>query len=224
MVYGPWMPCWEKFSQAVEPKVIGYMCRSAEEKDLSQVADVHVAAFPGFFLTMLGHSFLRVMYRAFLMSPGSVFVVDDSDGRVNGFAVGVRESAGKDRRLAMSFSPQFAFAVLPGVLRNPIKVTRRIIGQLFSEGGQPEMPDGCVVLRSIGVLPEMKGAGVANQLLTDFERLAREQGARVVALTTDAENNERAIGFYLKHGYQVQQEFKQDESRRMLLLTKSLVI
>ena len=200
------------------------MCRSAEEKDLNQVADVHIAAFPGFFLTMLGHSFLRVMYRAFLMSPGCVFVVDDSDGRVLGFAVGVRKSAGKDRKLAIRFLPQFAFAVLPGVLRNPIKVIRRIIGQLFSEGGQPEMPDGCVVLRSIGVRPEMKGAGVANRLLTDFERLAREQGAQVVALTTDAENNERAISFYRKYGYQVQQDFKQDDSRRMLLLTKSLVI
>jgi len=200
------------------------MCRSAEEKDLSQVADVHVAAFPGFFLTMLGHSFLRVMYRAFLVSPGSVFVVDESDGRVRGFAVGVLKAAGKDRKLAVRFFPQFAVAVLPGILRNPIKVIRRIIGQLLSEGGQPEMPDGCVVLRSIGVLPEMKGAGVANRLLAEFENFAREKGAKAVALTTDAENNERAIGFYVKHGYQVQQEFKQDDSRKMLLLAKDFVL
>lgn len=198
------------------------MCRSAEEKDLSQVADVHVAAFPGFFLTMLGHSFLRVMYRAFLMSQGSVFVVDELDGRVLGFAVGVQTSVGKDRKLAMKFFPQFAIAVLPGIVRNPIKVIRRIMGQLLSEGGQPEMPVGCVILRSIGVLPEMKGGGVANRLLTAFERMAREQGANEVALTTDADNNERAIRFYLKHGYRVQQEFKQDDSRAMLLLTKSI--
>ena len=39
------------------------MCRLAEEKDLSKVVDVHIAAFQGFFLTMLGHSFLRVMYQ-----------------------------------------------------------------------------------------------------------------------------------------------------------------
>lgn len=200
------------------------MCRSAEEKDLSQVADVHIAAFPGFFLTMLGHSFLRVMYRAFLMSPGSVFVVDELNGRVQGFAVGVRTSVGKDRKLAMKFFPQFAVAVLPSIIRNPIKVIRRITRQWLSEGGQPEMPDGCVVLRSIGVLPEMKGGGVANRLLTAFEHIAREQGANVVALTTDEDNNERAIGFYLKHGYQVQQAFKQDDSRAMLLLTKSIVI
>lgn len=198
------------------------MCRSAEEKDLGEVADVHVAAFPGFFLTMLGNSFLRVMYRAFLVSPGSVFVVEDADGRVHGFAVGVLKSAGKDRKMAIRFFPQFVLAILPGVLRNPVKVIRRILGQLCAEGGQPEMPDGCVVLRSIGVLPEMKGAGVANRLLADFERHARETGAKAVALTTDAQDNQRAIGFYLKHGYKVQQEFKQDGSRQMLLLTKEL--
>ena len=200
------------------------MCRSAEEKDLSQVADVHVAAFPGFFLTMLGHSFLRVMYRAFLMSRGRVFVVDELDGRVIGFAVGVRTSVGKDRKLAIRFFPQFAVAILPGIVSNPIKVIRRIIGQLLSEGGQPEMPVGCVVLRSIGVLPEMQGAGVANRLLTAFERIACEQGANAVALTTDADNNERAIGFYLKHGYHIQQDYQQDDSRKMLLLIKSIVI
>ena len=207
-------------SQVVDLKVLGYMCRSAEEKDLSQVADVHVAAFPGFFLTMLGHSFLKVMYRAFLMSRGSVFVVDELDGRVLGFAVGVRMSVGKDRKLAMKFFPQFMVAILPGIARSPIKVVRRVFTQLLSEGGQPEMPAGCVVLRSIGILPETKGTGVANRLLAAFEHVACEQGANAVALTTDADNNERAIGFYLKHGYRIQQNFKQDGSRKMLLLTK----
>lgn len=198
------------------------MCRSAKERDLSLVADVHVAAFPDFFLTTLGHSFLRVMYKTFLVSQGSVFVVDEIDGQVLGFAVGIKKSVVSDRTLAIKFFPQFALAILPGLVCHPIKVIRRVMGQLLSEGGQPEIPDECIVLRSIGVLPEIKGSGIANRLLNKFECLARERGVKTVALTTDANENERAIGFYLKHGYKIQQEFKQDGSRRMLLLTKSL--
>jgi ribosomal protein S18 acetylase RimI-like enzyme len=198
------------------------MCRSIEEKDLSQVADVHIAAFPGFFLTSLGHSFLMVMYRSFMMSPGGVFVVDEAEGRVHGFAVGVLKSAGKDRRLAARFFVRFLLALVPAVLRNPLRVLRRITGKLIFDGGQPEIPEGAVVLRSIGVLPKKKGEGVACRLLGYFEQIARERGATSVALTTDAVNNDRAIGFYLKNGYNVQQEFMQDGSRKMLMLLKDI--
>jgi dTDP-4-amino-4,6-dideoxygalactose transaminase len=47
-------------------------------------------------------------------------------------------------------------------------------------------------------------------------------GAASVALTTDVLDNERAIRFYKKHGYEVAQEFKQDKRRAMFVMLKDL--
>lgn len=197
--------------------------RPATQNDLHQIAHVHVFAFPGFFLTILGFGFLKVMYRAFLSSESSIFIVSEDDGKIGGFAVGVLQSAGKDKKLALRFLPHFIWAVIPAFVRNPFKVTSRIASQLLTDGGQPPMPSGSAVLRSIGVLPENKGKGIANKLLDAFEQLAKKKNAISVALTTDARNNERAIGFYLKNGYQIREKFIQNETREMLLLVKPLI-
>jgi ribosomal protein S18 acetylase RimI-like enzyme len=200
------------------------MRRSAEEKDLRQIVDVHMAAFPGFFLTTLGRPFLMVMYRAFLSSPRSVFVVDEAVDGVHGFAVGALKTGGSDRGLAIRFLPSFLLALIPAVVRNPIKVSKKILGQLFTGRGQPDMPDNSAVLRSIGVRPEKRGGGLANELLREFEEHAREKGAELVALTTDKTSNERAIGFYKRNGYEIDAEFRQDGSRTMLLMKKDIRI
>jgi ribosomal protein S18 acetylase RimI-like enzyme len=197
-------------------------CRPARTEDVSQVADVHSAAFPGFFLTTLGPGFLRTMYRAFISNVGGVFVINEQNNRLDGFAVGILKSAGKDRNLAVRFLPQFIAALVPGLIRNPVKVMRRVATQFFSVGEEPEVPNNSVILRSIGVLPDAKGSGVASRLLDEFERLSRAKGATSVALTTDALDNERAVGFYRKHGYHIAQEFSQDKNRKMLLMLKDL--
>jgi len=197
-------------------------CRFATESDISQVVEVHIQAFPGFFLTTLGPAFLRAMYRAFLLNAGTIFVVDEIKGKIQGFAVGLAQASGSDARMALRARPPMALALVPALLRNPLPVARRIAGQLISSGGQPEAACDSAVLRSIGVLPEAKGGGSAGRLLEAFERMAGERGASTIALTTDAEGNERAIAFYQKNGYAVYREFLQHGFRRMLLMVKQL--
>lgn len=197
-------------------------CRNASAADIHQVVEVHISAFPGFFLTTLGPAFLQTMYRAFLLNQGGVFVVGELDGKTRGFAVGVLKSSGRDRNLALRFLPQFMLALIPAVIRNPIKVIKRIGSQFFTSSEKLSIPDTAAVLRSIGVQPKFKGAGVAGRLLQEFEFQASQKGADCVALTTDALDNERAIGFYRKHGYTVTQDFKQDGKRPMYLLIKQL--
>lgn len=194
----------------------------ARPQDVPSVVDVHVAAFPGFFLTTLGPAFLRTMYRAFLANAGGVFVVAKANQDVHGFAVGALKSAGKDRALALRYLPQFLISVIPGLARSPIKVSRRILSQFFAVGEQITIPEDAAVLRSIGIIPSARGTGVAAHLLREFERCSFLKGARSVALTTDAIDNARAIKFYQKNGYEVAQEFMQDKNRRMLLMLKTL--
>jgi ribosomal protein S18 acetylase RimI-like enzyme len=197
-------------------------CRDANLGDLSAVTEVHMKAFPGFFLTTLGASFVRTMYQAFLLNSNGIFVVAEVDARVCGFAVGALKSSNKDSKLAMRLLPQFVWAVIPAVLQNPFRVLTRIASQFFEQNGAHTLPSGAAVLRSIGILPELKGQGAASLLLLAFEQRAMQMGATSLALTTDVLDNERAIQFYCKHGYQIAQEFKQDKHRAMFLMLKEL--
>lgn len=197
-------------------------CRDVTEQDLNSVTAIHMAAFPGFFLTSLGPAFVRTMYKAFWLNPQGIFVVNETLGRVEGFAVGAMPSEHKDRHLAMKMLPQFIGAVIPAVIRNPFKVLRRVASQFFEGDGSPRLPAGVAMLRSIGVAPALRGRGVAGDLLTAFEQRAQASGASSVALTTDVLDNDRAIQFYRKHGYEIAHEFKQDKRRAMFLMLKEL--
>lgn len=162
------------------------------------------------------------MYKAFMENPNGIFIVARLGQDIQGFAVGALKSSDQDRTLALRYLPQFLISVVPGFIQNPINVSRRILSQFFAVGDQITIPDDAAVLRSIGILPDSKGTGIASELLHEFERCSFTKGARTVALTTDALDNARAITFYQKNGYEVAQEFMQDNNRRMLLMLKKL--
>lgn len=197
-------------------------CRHAVEGDIDSVARMHLSAFDGFFLSQLGYRFLCVMYRAFLKSSGSLFVVYEmQSGQLTGFAVGALQGQ-KDRWLAVRFLPQFLLAVAPAVLRHPTPVIKRLWARFFDADESPQVPCGAAVLRSIGVLPSVRGAGVAASLLQAFEGVARSKGVDQVFLTTDEMNNERAQRFYERAGYRLVARFQQDRERGMWLMAKNL--
>lgn len=201
---------------------LGDGLRLAGEGDIEAVARIHLAAFDGFFLSQLGYRFLCLMYRAFLKSPSSLFVVfETSSGQIVGFAVGALQGQ-KDRWLAFRYLPQFMWAVVPAVLRHPVPVGKRLWARFSDAGESFQVPNGAGVLRSIGVLPSLRGAGVAASLLQAFEALALIKGAGQVFLTTDEVNNGRAQRFYARCGYELVTRFQQDEERGMWLMSKNL--
>jgi GNAT superfamily N-acetyltransferase len=191
--------------------------------DVPTVARIHLEAFEGFFLSELGYRFLCVMYRAFLVNPAGVFVVNLSkDGQVTGFAVGALSSGQKDRWLALRFMPHFLWAALPAIFRRPRTIVMRLAARFFETGSSFDVPNDTAVLRSIGVLKSERGGGAAGSLLSAFEQMALRQGAARVYLTTDQDNNERAQNFYKRHGYDVAEFFQQDGQRPMWLMSKLL--
>jgi ribosomal protein S18 acetylase RimI-like enzyme len=197
-------------------------CRCAVESDIPSVARIHLAAFNGFFLSQLGFRFLCVMYQAFLKSPLYIFVVHETaSGELDGFAVGTFKGQ-NDRWLALRFLPQFIVAIFPAVLRNPLPVVKRLLVRFFSAGELLLLPSNATVLRSIGVLPTTRGSGAAASLMQAFEALAIIKGSKLVFLTTDEMNNERAQRFYERCGYQRVVLFEQYDVRRMWVMSKNL--
>ena len=198
-------------------------CRLAWISDVPSVARVHLEAFEEFFLSELGYNFLCVMYRAFLVNPSGIFVVQESkDDKVTGFAVGALSSGKKDRWLALRFMPHFFWAALPAILQHPRVIITRLVTRFFETGFPFNVPNNAAVLRSIGVLTSERGSGAASALLGAFEQIAFQQGSASVYLTTDHDNNERAQKFYERHGYRVVDRFQQDGQRPMWLMSKHL--
>src|SRR5439155_23089815 len=91
--------------------------------DVEAVSGIHLAAFPGFFLSCLGRRFLRELYRALLADSDGIAYVAVESGRVLGFAAGtVRD--GFYPRAARAPWFRFGAAAAAAVLRHPLLVLR----------------------------------------------------------------------------------------------------
>ena len=199
------------------------LIRSANQDEIDLIVNIHIISFHGFFLTMLGESFLKKMYSAFLVREyGLMRVAVDSNHAIVGFSAGtlVPELYFSSLRKKMWFS--FLVASIPGIINNPIKVLRKLYYAMFYKGDSPAAIQKAALLSSIAVLPSMAGKSVGKALLADFEQQIMRAGVNCLYLTTDKHGNDAVVGFYTKAGYQIESEFTQPDGRQMLRLTKSL--
>jgi hypothetical protein len=70
------------------------LIRRMASVDVSSVVQVHLASFPGFFLTFLGRRFLALLYEQMQHDNEGVVLVARSADRIKGFVAGVRHQSG----------------------------------------------------------------------------------------------------------------------------------
>lgn len=195
--------------------------RSANEMDYAQITVVHARAFPSFFLTSLGNGFLLTYYKAVFKSEKTIAVCAvDENGSISGFASGTIEAFSYNRRLFYKNMFSFFFAVARAAFRNPA-VFYRLAKNLDKSPNSYDDRDYAELL-SIAVLPEFKGCGIGKYLLEHFENEVLKRGGKKLTLTTDYYNNERAVAFYKKCGYEVFYDFYTYPKRRMYKMIKLL--
>ncbi len=183
--------------------------------DLGLVARIHRRAFPRSALTRLGVEAVRRYYEWQLVGPHDRYAVQAVvDGRMAGFNfAGVSRGAvggflARNKRWLM-----FRVATRPWLLANPIVLrkarsalgilglVRRPVAQTGgTAGAEVFRPERSFGILSIAVDPAFQGKGVAQLLMADAEREAREQGFHHMHLTV-AVDNHRAIRFYEKMGW-----------------------
>lgn len=176
--------------------------------DPNEIAELHLQAFPGFFLTQLGKPFLTSYYRCVETYPGGILLVARKDeGAVVGFAAGFDDPPAFYAFLRSRFV-QFILPVAGALLRRP-KLLRRAIFDLRyvkarGEGKSPADHAVCE-LASIGVLEP--GSGVGSMLIDEFLVRSWDLGSRSVILTTDRDRNDAANRFYDQKGFTLVREF-----------------
>ncbi len=182
--------------------------RNARREDVAMVARLHIQAFPGFFLTSMGYSFLCELYQGFLSQSAGIFLVAEEEGNLIGFATGAVAPEQFFADLRKRRALWFLWHALPALLRRPSLVLRKLYSALFYRGDKPTQLEGGALLSSIGVKPSDVGKFSGSVLLQTFEDAVWSQGALFVYLTTDQQDNERANRFYIRNGYRIESQFR----------------
>lgn len=191
-------------------------CLSNSDRNVViNLADIHIVAFPGFFLTSLGRPFLRILYSEFIAHPQGLCLAAEEQGRVVGFAVGALNPDGFFRGLLRRQGFRFALAAVPGLFRNPLFVTRKCLGALFYRGETPGGIPEAALLSSLAASPATQSKGVGQALVRAFAEEVRRRGGKAIYLTTDEAENEKANRFYVKCGFTLMDTFKRSGNRIM---------
>jgi ribosomal protein S18 acetylase RimI-like enzyme len=181
---------------------------------LTGVVEVHLRAFPTFFLTCLGSRFLREFYGSFVSNPQGVgFVAEEQTGTVLGVVVGPLEPDNHFRRLLQRRWWAFATASLGAVVTKPTVVPRLLRAACYR--GTPPAGAPRSLLSSIAVTPEARGLGIGAALVQAWTREAQALGSGGCYLTTDAENNDVVNSFYRNLGWALDETYARPEGRKM---------
>ena len=185
------------------------------ESGIRPIVDLHMAAFPGFFLTSLGPRFLRLLYTGFVHQPCGICIAAEENGEIVGFAAGTTAPDVFFGRLLRKQGWRFALAAIPGLLRNPGIVVRKCLGAVLYRGEEPVGLTNVALLSSLAVSPERGGQGIGHQLVHAFALEARRQGCSAIYLTTDEADNDRVNRFYAKCGFVLRDTFRRPGERVM---------
>ena len=170
--------------------------RTATVEDLSAVVNLHMSAFPGYFLTALGSAFLRSYYKAVLDYPQGILLVAERGAGPVGFVAGSCWPAGFYQLLRMR-----RFSLAMGVGFQIIRRPRLLIdlGQRYRTTHQrAEAPQYAASseLASLACDPAMRGTGLGRSLIVEFLARSKALGADHCDLTTNRDENEGVRGLY----------------------------
>jgi ribosomal protein S18 acetylase RimI-like enzyme len=178
--------------------------------DVPRVVEIHLSAFPGFFLSFLGPRFLRLFYSE-AVSLDEIALVACERATVVGFVLGSVGPGSFFRALLRRRLFEFAFATIPSMLRRPFASLR--IARALAKPKQAAKDMGTATLMSLGVAPASQSLGTGKVLVRSFLEAAAMRGSRRVDLTTDKLDNQRTNDFYAGLGFHVAREIITPERR-----------
>ena len=198
-----------------------YKIKEVTLSELNTVVAIHNSAFPDFFLTLLGNSFLKVYYRAVSRYDGSILLGCYEDSRLVGFCAASILTKGFNIKLIKSDFFSFAKVGISLLFTNARALKRLYLNLSKSDDDQNDTREYAELL-SIGVDTTYQGKGIGKLLLTNLEKYIHDKGGHKLSLTTDFYNNQKAIGFYQTMGYQTFYDFIAYPNRKMYRLIKTL--
>ena len=196
--------------------------RLVTSEDINSIVEIHLEAFPNFFLTSLGRSFLRTYYSSSLRSKNCIAVclIDDKN-EITGFAFGTKQSKGFHKNIIKENLIKFILEISKIILTKP-KAFIRLYKNLEKPKTVNDDNGDYAELLSIGISSKYKGKGLGKLIIDHFENEVLNKGCKKLSLTTDFYNNDDVINFYKSKNYNVYYDFINYPNRRMYKMIKQL--
>lgn len=192
--------------------------RILTEKDSKAIAELHFAAFEGFFLTSLGKPFLGVFYKSIIEDEDGIAVGLFENENLIAFAVGTKRKAGFYSSILKNNIMRMIWAAIPKLAASPTMIFR-LFKSLKSSGkfGSEILESGSLL--SICVSPNETGRGLGTKILKTFEGIAFNECSSI-SLTTDYLDNDYVNNFYQINQYELYDIFLQDKRKMNLYFKK----
>ena len=196
--------------------------RQATQQDIADIVVIHCDAFKDFFLTSLGEHFLITYYSCFIGSSETVTLCAEDDGKLVGFSAATSVCKGFNGRLIKNNAFRFVLVGIKMLFTSPTALIR-LMKNFTKKSSKVDDNEDYGELYSIGVSSKYQSKGVGKSLMTSTELIIySNSGVKRLSLTTDYYNNESAIAFYQKCGYQIFYDFMTYPKRRMLRMIKDI--
>ena len=191
------------------------------KEEISQIVEVHKNSFKGFFLTELGDRFLSIYYDSVRRDEKGVLLGFYDEGQLYGFCAATTFSKGFNTHLIKGNLFQFAlvgirllFTRVPSLIR---------LFKNFSKTSSASNDTGeYAEILSIGVSNKKQGQGIGKKLLIQLENEMKLKGCLKLSLTTDYNDNVKAIQFYKRLGYDIYYDFIAYPNRKMYRMIKEI--
>lgn len=184
-----------------------------EKQVIKKVAQIHLDAFQGFFLTFMGRGFLTLLYKSYCRYKESGLFVAFENAEPVGFLAYSGDYSGLYKYMIKRKLIQFAWFSLGAFFRKP-KVFIRLL-RAFKKSSDVKRKEKYIELASIGVIPNHKSKGIGSSLISRLIEEADFNSYAYIALETDAEGNELANSFYKKNGFDLVRTYETKERRKM---------
>ena len=187
--------------------------KNADQKTIQTIAELHKRAFPAFFLTQLGISFLKTLYTGYMEDENSGIIIAERKGRIIGFVAYSKDYSAFYKGLIKNHLFKFAFCSLGAAIRHPSFI-KRLLGA-FKKSDSVVKEEKYVELSSICVDPRIESRGLGSKLIDYLKKKVDFNEYAYINLETDADDNEGANHFYRKNGFKLARTFTTAEGRRM---------
>ena len=184
-----------------------------DEWKIKRLAILHKKAFPDFFLSQLGFSFLKTLYKGYLDDNNSGIIVAEEGDRIVGFIAYSNDYPGFYKGLIKHKIVQFGWCAFLAILRHP-SFSKRLLGA-FKKSDSVVKNEKYVELASICVEPEMSGQGIGSILINYLKSIVDFDVYSYINLETDADHNDLANRFYIKNGFVLYRVYSTTEGRKM---------
>jgi len=183
------------------------------KSQLARITKLHMRAFPYFFLTQLGFSFLNTLYTGYAENAESGIIIAEKKGKILGFIAYSKDYSSFYKELIKHHIIKFAICSFGAAVRHPSYV-KRLLGA-FKKSDSVMKAERYVELASICVDPRIECKGIGTALIDYLKEIVDFKEFEYINLETDANENDAVNKFYLKNGFILSRQYVTAEGRRM---------